>query len=100
MNLIGIVLPALIDLINRNILNKDTRFWVSAFICALFGVGINLIENNGYHYPTLLLAFDSFATSIMAMFGTAQLVYKAVYENSGIQFMIRGEEAMKQKDQT
>lgn len=82
-NFIGFILPAVIDLLNRKITDTDIRFWVAAVFCALVGVGVNYVAN-GNHLGTL----DSIFTSIMMIFGEAQLSYKGIWENSKVRSTI------------
>lgn len=87
MNLIGFLLPPLIDLVNRKIVDQDLRFWFSVFVCSLVGVGVNYIESNGfagYSDLTLMEVAESLSASAMVMFGVAQLGYKAIWEKSTV----------------
>lgn len=80
-------MPAIIDGINNLVWIKSSqaRFWVSVFVCALFGVGVNYIEHNGVYLGLdMLMIADSFGESILAMFGIAQLSYKMIWENSSM----------------
>lgn len=88
MELIGFLLPPLIDLINRKIVSSDARFWVSVIVCALVGAGINYIDT-GFAFESLRAGFDSLSASILVVFGIAQLVYGAVYNDSRLQSSIR-----------
>ncbi len=97
MNLLGILLVPLIDLVNRKISDSDLRFWVSLLICSIVGVGINFVDNNGFHFQTLSLGFESISTSILSIFAVAQITYKAGYEDSDAQKFVRGKDAMKDK---
>lgn len=81
MELISILLPALIDLVNKRIANSDVRFWVSVAICAVFGAFLNFLDT-GFKFATPQLAFESLTASVMTVFGIAQLSYKALWEKS------------------
>ena len=85
-NLVGFLLPPLIDLINRRITDTDARFWVSVLVCSLVGILQELIKN-GFTFTTV----DPFIVSILAMFGLAQLAYKGIYEDSRMQDAIRND---------
>lgn len=87
--LIGILLPPLIDLINRKVGNSDARFWVSVLVCALFGVAINFVQGDGFHYATMLAGVEGVSKTILIVFGIAQLTYKGIYEDSQLQKGIR-----------
>lgn len=91
-NLVGFLLPPLIDLINRKVADSDARFWISVLVCVLFGVGLEL-ATSGLKFTTI----DPFVESILAMFGLAQLSYKALYEGSKMQTAIRGTESIEVK---
>lgn len=87
LELIGIILPALIDFINSKVSESKARFWVSVAICSVFGIGVNFIEHNGsggYTGLTLLMIADSLSKSALAMFAVAQISYKAIWENSDV----------------
>lgn len=90
MNLIGVLLPPLIDLVNKHFKDSTVKFWISVVICAVVGIGINWLQT-AFKFMSSMEAADSIAASILATFGTAQLVYKAVYEDSKMQDTIRGE---------
>lgn len=85
-NLVGFLLPPLIDLINRRVKDSDARFWISVLVCSLFGIGLELVVS-GF----MFMGVDPYIESILAMFGLAQLSYKGLYENSRMQTTIRGE---------
>ena len=81
MELIGLLLPILIDLINRKINDSDLRFWVSVGICAIVGIFLNWIATS-FSFTSAMEAFNSLTSSVMEVFGLAQLSYKALWENS------------------
>lgn len=89
MELIAFLLPPLIDLINRRVVSPDVRFWVSVFVCALVGAGLNYLDTQ-FAFETLRVGFESLSQSILVVFGIAQLVYGAVYDESRLQTSIRG----------
>lgn len=79
LKLIAILLPAIIDLINRKINDSDLRFWISVGVCSVFGVLISFAGNN-----FVFAGIDAVSESILAVFGLAQLSYKVLWENSDI----------------
>lgn len=81
-NLIGFLLPALIDLINRHIESRDLRFWISVLVCSLVGLGLVALDTNLFLGMTVQAGFEAVAIRAMAMFGIAQIVYKNGWENS------------------
>ena len=83
-NLIGFLLPPLIDLINRKVSDSDARFWISVLVCSLFGIALE-VATMGLVFTSV----DPYVESILAMFGLAQLSYKALYEGSNLQTTIR-----------
>lgn len=89
MELIGVLLPPLIDLINRKVAQSDARFWVSVVVCSLFGIVINFVQGDGFHYATMLAGVEAVSKTILIVFGIAQLVYKGAYEDSRLQKDIR-----------
>lgn len=90
MELIGLLLPALIDVVNLKFESSTLRFWVSALICAVVGIFLNWIETS-FIFATAQMGFDSITTSIMATFGIAQLSYKAIWEKSDIRAKMIGQ---------
>lgn len=94
LNLIGFLLPPLIDFVNKEIDNRDARFWTSVFICITFGLVVNFIESNGfstYNEMSLVKFVEGLSLSAMAMFGIAQLTYRGIgYKDSNLQNTIRG----------
>lgn len=84
LNLVGFLLPALIDLINRKIDDSDVRFWVSVLVCVLVGSLIATLDTNGFESLGLREILESIAVHAMAMFGEAQLVYKKAWEDSDV----------------
>lgn len=89
MELVGILLPPLVDLINRKVGNSDARFWVSVSVCILVGIVVNFIQGDGFHFKTILEGVEAVSKTILIIFGIAQLVYKGVYEDSRLQKDIR-----------
>lgn len=75
MKLVAILLPALIDLLNRKVKDSDARFWISVGVCAVVGLAIDYFDGG-------VLTIDSASESILATFGIAQLVFKGVWEKS------------------
>ncbi len=82
LDLVGFLLPPVIDLINRKIDNSDIRFWMSVLICALVGVLITWAAGN-------IGDINAVINSIFVVFGLAQISYKAVYESSRLQTKVR-----------
>ena len=81
LNLIGLLLPPVIDLINRKIKDSDLKFWVSVAFCVVVGAVLQVVSGGGNA--------EAYFESIMAVFGLAQLSYMAVYQDSGVQTKIR-----------
>jgi len=81
MELIGLLLPPVIDLINRRIKDSDGRFWMSVGVCVIVGAGLQAVSGSGN--------VQDYLESIMIIFGLAQLSYRGVYENSRVQEKIR-----------
>ena len=81
---IGFLLPPFIDLINRKVKNSDAKFWVSVAVSSVLGVGISYVTFGGW------APIAEVINTIFVVFGTAQIAYKSVYEESKIQTKIRG----------
>jgi len=76
-NLVGFILPPIIDLINRKIVDPSLRFLVSVGVCAVIGAGLNYMQH-GYQFGPI----EDVAGDIMVIFGQAQLAYKLAWEKS------------------
>lgn len=70
--LIGLVMPMLIDIVNRNIWDSRWRYVISIVFCLLVGTITNLKE----------LRLDSVLASGAIVFASAQTVYKMYWANS------------------
>ena len=81
MEIVGLVLPPIVDLINRFINDKSVRFLVAFFFCAIFGVGLNWLQTQ-FNFPTPLEAFNSISGSILGVFGASQISYQLGYGES------------------
>jgi high-affinity Fe2+/Pb2+ permease len=77
LELIGLLLPPFIDIINRRVKDSDVRFVISIVVCVLIGLLLNFVEN-GSHLGNQ----NAIATSILTVFGASQLTYKGIWENS------------------
>lgn len=88
MELIGVVLPVFIGAINKKIADTYLRFLVSAFVCALVGIGVNYL-NTEFKFVNLREGFESVSATILVVFGLAQLTYKGVWENPTVQKTIK-----------
>lgn len=92
MELFGLLLPILIDFINRKFANSsDARLFVSVVICALAGVFLNWLDTS-FAFATPKIAFESISSSIMIVFGLAQLSFKAVWEKTEIHKELKNED--------
>jgi len=83
MELIGIIFPPIIDLINRFVKDSAVRFLIAFIICTIVGVFLNWIET-GFIYADRLLAFQSISGSILAVYGASQISYQ-FYKDSSVQ---------------
>lgn len=84
MEFLALLLPILIDFINRKFANNsDVRLFISLLVCGAFGVFINWL-NTQFVFATPLDAFNSITQSVMVAFGLAQLSFKAVWEKTDI----------------
>jgi hypothetical protein len=82
LNLLGLLLPPLIDLINRRIKDSDARFWISVGICAVVGTLITLVSSNLFAGLSISGAVEVTAMNIISVFGMAQLSYGGVWKSS------------------
>lgn len=90
MELIALLLPILIDYINRKVADSDARLWVSVAVCAVVGAGINYLET-AFVFATPMIAFESITSSIMVVFGLAQLSFHALWSKTDTHKELRAE---------
>ena len=91
MEFLALLLPILVDFINRKFANSsDARLFVSLIVCGIFGLFINWI-NTQFVFATPLDAFNSITASIMVAFGLAQLSFKAAWEKTEVHKDLKGE---------
>ena len=90
MEFLALLLPIIIDLITRKVADTDYRFWISAVVCAVFGIGINYL-NTQFVFASPQVAFDSLTASILVAFGLAQFSFQAVYKNLNIHEKFRAD---------
>lgn len=89
MEIIGLLMPPLVDLINRFINDKSVRFLVAFSLCALLGAGLNWLQTQ-FMFESPMHAFQEISASILAVFGSSQVSYNLGYEDSKMQDTIRG----------
>jgi len=76
-DLIGIILPGFIDLINRNVKNSTLRYWIAFGVSVVVAVALNLDKLQSGSWEEL-------AGKIGLVFTEAQIVYKGVWEDLGV----------------
>lgn len=76
-DLVGLILPFLIDFVNRNIANSNLKFLVSMVACAGVAVLLNLDKLQSGSFEELL-------GKAGLIFTEAQVVYKLYWEKSQI----------------
>ena len=74
-NLVGLFMPPVIDLINKRIADDRVRFIISAILCVVVGLVINLDKLSN---PSEILG------SIAIVFATAQTTYNLYWKKSKI----------------
>lgn len=74
-NYVGLVLPPLIDLINRRITNSTIRFWVSILIVFLVAMALHAGE-------LVAGSPEQFLESAAIIFAEAQIVYHTWWKKS------------------
>lgn len=72
-NLIGVILPPMIDLVNSKVADQKMRYIVSVLICVLVGVLTNLDK---------LSNIDQLMANIALIFATAQTTYNLYWKKS------------------
>lgn len=84
LKLIGLVLPPVIDLINKHFEDSRVKFLISFIFCAVIGTGSHFIVNGGF------VSLDSLSSDILSIFALSQVTYQLGYADSKIQKEIRG----------
>jgi len=79
-NLIGLVLPPVIDLINKKIGDERIRFAVSILLCIVVGLLINLDKLND---------LNSLLGNMAVVFATAQTTYNLYWKKSTLRKAIK-----------
>lgn len=80
--LIGFILPPLIDLINKNVTDSRWRFVISFVTCVGVGMGMNVGNFNAESVGSIL-------GSITVVFSAAQVAYKLYWEKSEVRTKLR-----------
>lgn len=75
--LIGLILPPIIDLFNRKIENADIRFLFSFGFCAVIGLALNYF-GNGNHFTD----GNGVIQAILAVFGSSQVTFNGGWDKS------------------
>lgn len=78
--IVGLVLPPIVDLVNKYVQNSKIRFLISIAFSLVVGGIVSVIQNG----------WENVAKDIGLIFATSQIVYKLWYEKSGLQDKIRG----------
>lgn len=81
MELLALLLPILIDNINRKVANTDWRLWISVGVCAVFAIFLTWIATS-FAFINPQAAFDYITKEIMIVFGLAQLSFQAVWKKT------------------
>lgn len=79
-NLVGFVLPPVIDFINKKIGDDSIRFMVSAAICIIVGLLLNIDK---------LGDMNSLLGNIAVVFATAQTTYNLYWKKSTLRKVIK-----------
>lgn len=74
-NLIGLVLPPVIDLINSKVASDKVRYFVSMLVCFLVGVLTNLDK---------LSNMEALLANVAIIFATAQTTYNLYWKKSKV----------------
>lgn len=76
-NLVGFILPPVIDLINFRVSNTQARFWIAFALCLAISVVLNFNKLTAGDIPSLL-------GSAGIVFSEAQIVYKTYWADSSL----------------
>lgn len=84
LQLLGLLLPPLIDLLNRKITDSDIRFWISVSVCFVFGSVVALLTTALFDNMKVNEIVEAISMETIVMFGLAQLSYKGLWEKSAV----------------
>ena len=79
LELLGLLLPPFIDIINRNTKNSDLRFLISVVFCILVGIILHMSENAWWFGGQ-----EELTKSILTVFGAAQFSFKVFWDDSNL----------------
>lgn len=74
-NLVGFILPPMIDLINSHVSDARLRYTISLIVCILVGILVNLDKLNS---PSEIMG------GIAVVFTSAQITYQTYWKRSEI----------------
>lgn len=77
--LLGLVIPALISIVNGMVDNKDLRFLVSLGVVTVLGTALHFLTYG------MFLGFEAVATDVMWVFTFSQISYQQLYKDSMIE---------------
>lgn len=90
--LFGLLLPPLIDLINKKINLEYIRFWTSVIVCGIVGYVLCYIQTDGFDgFYKMTQYADSISKSIIMTFGLAQLSFGAYWKETKAHKALRGD---------
>jgi hypothetical protein len=74
-SLVGIVLPPLVQILNKDVTNEIERFWITIIVCLVVGVLL--------HWNQLVIG-DTKAVeiSLAIIFAESQITYRLYFKNS------------------
>lgn len=81
-NLVGFVMPPVIDIVNRRIVNAKVRFLVSMCICVLLAVVMHAKELTSGNYAYL-------ASTVGVIFTEAQVIYNLYWKESALRARVK-----------
>lgn len=90
-NLVGLILPPLIDLINKEFISNKVRFWVAFGVCAIFGIFITYLQTGFLGFKSGAELFEALSVNITSVFAYSQISYVGKYEDSKLQEKVRGD---------
>lgn len=80
MLILGALLPPVVDLVNRYVVNPKLRFLIAIVASVIVGGVVSVVQ----------FGLDEVMTNATLIFTTSQVVYKLWYEQSSLQGKVRG----------
>ena len=88
--LFGLLLPPLIDVVNKKVSLEYLRFWISVIVCSIVGYVLCYIQTDGFEgFYKMTQYGDAISKSIIMTFGLAQLSFGAYWKETNAHKLLK-----------